>query len=279
MEAVYGVAITITMITTSILLIFYLRRKLHWNWVYVGLLTGLFLTIESFFFAGNIHKLSHGAGFTIGLMMIFVLVMMIHYQAKHVLLRKRKFVDVHQYEDVITDVSNDEGIPRYATNIVYLTNSYSVHRMEKQILKSIYEKQPKRADAYWLLHFNETEAPYQQEYDFHEIVKEKIYRIDFNLGYKVKPNVREMFTNAIADLNQKGVINLVNRYESLKKHNVLPDFVFIVMRNTFNLDSDSPIFEVFLLNAYSLLQKIEEPPEQYLGIDRNSLLVEYIALR
>ena len=279
MEAVYGVAITITMLTTSILLIFYLRRKLHWNWVYVGLLTGLFLTIESFFFAGNIHKLSHGAGFTIGLMMIFVLVMMIHYQAKHVLLRKRKFVDVHQFEDIITDVSNDEGIPRYATNIVYLTNSYSVHRMEKQILKSIYEKQPKRADAYWLLHFNETEAPYQQEYDFHEIVKEKIYRIDFNLGYKVKPNVREMFTNAIADLNQKGVINLVNRYESLKKHNVLPDFVFIVMRNTFNLDSDSPIFEVFLLNAYSLLQKIEEPPEQYLGIDRNSLLVEYIALR
>jgi hypothetical protein len=52
-----------------------------------------------------------------------------------------------------------------------------------------------------------------------------------------------------------------------------------VMRNTFNLDSDSPISEIFLLNAYSLLQKIEEPPEQYLGIDRNSLLVEYIALR
>lgn len=279
MEAVYGVAITITMITTSILLIFYLKRKLHWNWVYVALLTGLFLTIEVFFFAGNVHKLAHGAGFTIGLMMIFILVMIIHYQAKHILLRKRKFVDVHQYENVISDVSNDEDIPRYATNIVYLTNSYSVHRMEKQILKSIYEKQPKRADAYWLLHFNETEAPFQQEYDFHEIVKEKIYRIDFNLGYKVKPNVREMFTHAIADLNQKGVIKLVNHYESLRKHNVLPDFVFIVMRNTFNLDSDSPIFEVFLLNAYSLLQKIEEPPEQYLGIDRNSLLVEYIALR
>jgi hypothetical protein len=60
---------------------------------------------------------------------------------------------------------------------------------------------------------------------------------------------------------------------------VLPDFLFIVMRNTFNLDSDSPIAEIFLLNAYGLLQKIEEPPEQYLGIDRNSLLVEYIALR
>ena len=279
METVYGVAITITMLTTSILLIFYLRRKLHWHWIWVGLLTGLFITVESFFFAGNVHKLWHGAGFTILLMALFVMVMIIHYLSKHVLLRKRKFVDVHQYEDIITDVSNDTDIPKFATNIVYLTSSYSVHRMEKQILKSIYEKQPKRADAYWLLHFNQTEAPFQQEYDFHEMVKGKIYRIDFNLGYKVKPNVREMFTSAIADLNSKGIISLTNKYESLRKHNVLPDFLFIVMRNTFNLDSDSPVSEIFLLNAYSLLQKIEEPPEQYLGIDRNSLLVEYIALR
>lgn len=279
MEAVYGVAITITMLTTSTLLIFYLLKKLHWHWIYVTLLIGVFLTIETFFFVGNVHKLAHGAGFTLLLMALFVLIMLIYYQAKHVLLRKKKFVDIHQFEEIITDVSNDKGIPKYATNIVYLTSAYSIHRMEKQILKSIYEKQPKRADAYWLLHFNETEVPYQQEYDFHEIVKDKIYRIDFNLGYKMKPNVREMFTNAVADLNSKGVINLVNHYDSLRKHNILPDFLFIVMRNTFNLDSDSPIIEIFLLNAYSVLQKIEEPPEQYLGIDRNSLQVEYIALR
>ena len=279
MQSIYGVAITITMLTTSVLLIFYLRKKLHWNWLYVIAVIGMFMTFEVFFFVGNIQKLAHGAGFTLLLMAFFVLVMLIYYQAKHVLLRKKKFVDIHQFEEIITDVSNDEGIPKYATNIVYLTSAYSIHRMEKQILKSIYEKQPKRADAYWLLHFNETEVPFQQEYDFHEIVKDKIYRIDFNLGYKVKPNVREMFTNAVADLNSKGVINLVNHYDSLRKHNVLPDFLFIVMRNTFNLDSDSPITEIFLLNAYSILQKIEEPPEQHLGIDRNSLQVEYIALR
>jgi KUP system potassium uptake protein len=279
MEAVYGVAITITMLTTTILLIFFFRRKLHWDWIRVGALTTLFLSVEIFFLSANLHKLAHGAGFTILLMVLFTLVMIIHYQAKHVLLKKKKFVDVHQYEDIITDVSNDKAIPKYATNIVYLTSSYSVHRMEKQILKSIYQKQPKRADAYWLLHFNETEVPFQQEYDFYEIVKGKIFRIDFNLGYKVKPNVRDMFTNAIHELNEKGVIDMRNRYESLRKHDVSADFLFIVMRNTFNLDSDSPIREVFLLNAYSLLQRIEEPPEQYLGIDRNSLLVEFIALR
>lgn len=279
MEAVYGVAITITMLTTTGLLAFYLRNRLRWDYLRIGALTLLFLCVEIFFLTANLHKLYHGAGFTIIVMMLFTLIMIIHYQSKHVLLRKKKYVDVHSYEDIITDVSNDTEIPKFATNIVYLTHSVSNHRMEKQILKSIYQKQPKRADAYWLVHFNQTESPFQQEYDFHEIVKGKIYRIDFNLGYKVKPNVKEMFSQALAGLSQKGVINLQNRYDSLKKHHIPADFLFIVMRNTFNLDADSPITEVFLLNAYSVLQKIEEPPEQYLGIDRNSLLVEYIALK
>lgn len=279
MEAAYGIAITIAMLSTTILLVYFLRRKKHWSWPVIAIVTAIFLTVEGIFFAGNIQKIAHGAGVTLILMTFFFLIMMIHYQAKHVLLRKRKFVDVHQYEEIITDVSNDQGIPKYATNIVYLTSSFSIHRMEKQILKSIYEKQPKRADTYWLLHFNQTESPFQQEYDFNEIAKGKIYRIDFNLGYKIKPNVREMFTNAVSELNKKGVINLLNPYKSLNKYNIVPDFLFIVMRNTFNLDSDTPIIEVFLLNAYELLQKIEEPPEQYLGIDRNALQVEYIALR
>lgn len=279
MEAVYGVAITITMLTTSILLIFFLRKKLHWDWVRVAFLTAVFLAVELLFLTANLHKIEHGGGISIMLMVIFTLIMIIHYQAKHVLLSKKKFVDVHQYEDIITDVSNDKAIPKFATNIVYLTSAYSIHRMEKQILKSIYQKQPKRADFYWLLHFNETEVPFQQEYHFHEIVPGKIFRLDFNLGYKVKPNVREMFTQAVEELSKKGIVNLRNKYDSLLKHNVSADFLFIVMRNTFNLDSDSPISEVFLLNAYSVLQRIEEPPEQYLGIDRNSLLVEFIALR
>lgn len=279
MEAVYGVAITITMLTTSILLIFFFRKKLHWDWFRVGFISGLFLTVETLFLWANLHKLAHGALVSIVLMVVLTLVMLIFYQAKHVLLRKKKFVDVHQYQEIITDVSNDLAIPKFATNIVYLTSAFSIHRMEKQILKSIYQKQPKRADAYWLLHFNETEVPFQQEYDFTEIVKGKIYRLDFNLGYKVKPNVRDMFNSALEELMKKGIINLENKYESLRKHKVSADFLFIVMRNTFNLDAETSIREVFLLNAYSLLQRVEESPEQYLGIDRNSLLVEYIALR
>ena len=83
----------------------------------------------------------------------------------------------------------------------------------------------------------------------------------------------------LKELNKKGVIQLENKYESLRKHHVPADFLFIVMRNTFNLSSDTPMMEIFLLNSYKALQRISQPPEQYLGIDRNALQIEYIALK
>ena len=279
MEAVYGLAITIAMMADTFLLAFFLKKVVKWDWFRTGFAIAIFLGIEGFFFASNAQKIMHGAWFSLIIMTIFMLVMVVHYQAKRIVARKRRYVDIHHYEEIINAVSADRDIPKFATNIVYLTNARNKDRMEKQILKSIYQKQPKRADTYWLLHFNETDTPFQEEYRFSEIIQGKILRIDFFLGYKVKPNVKEMFTRAINELEKRRVISLQNRYESLKKFKVPADFLFIVMRNTFNLSSDSPFREILLINGYKVLQKISEPPEQYLGIDRNALLVEYIALK
>lgn len=279
MEAAYGIAITITMLSTSILLLFYLRQVLKWGWTRVIGASAIFFCVEGVFFAGNVQKIAHGAGVTLILMAVFLMIMVVHHEGKLLISRKRRFVDVHRYADIITAVSEDKDIPKFATNIVYLTNARKINLMEKQILKSIYQKQPKRADKYWLLHFTETDEPFQENYHFIEIVPNKIYRVDFMLGYKVKPNVREMFTKAIEELEKKGIVSLENHYKSLRRFEVPADFLFIVMRNTFNLSSDSPIREIFLLNGYKFLQSISEPPEQYLGIDRNALLVEYIALK
>ena len=75
------------------------------------------------------------------IMFLFTMTMVIHYLAKHLLLRKKKFVDVHQYENIITDVSNDQDIPKYATNIVYLTYAKGVR---KEVLPALLIELSKR---------------------------------------------------------------------------------------------------------------------------------------
>jgi len=182
MEAAYGIAITVAMLSTTILLNWYLLYRKHWSIIQVAFLTLLFATIEGLFTIANLQKVAHGAWVTLALGGIFFLVMFITNKAEQLLYQKRHFVSLKPNLKVIEAVSEDKEIPKFASNIVYLTYAVQPERVEKYLLKSIYQKQPKRADHYWLLHFNEVDEPFTNTYKLTEISKDKMYRLDFYLG-------------------------------------------------------------------------------------------------
>src|SRR5665648_750088 len=64
MEAAYGLSITITMIITSLLLMFYLHQK-KVPWPFLALFAMVFGTIEISFLTANMHKFSNGGWFSI----------------------------------------------------------------------------------------------------------------------------------------------------------------------------------------------------------------------
>jgi KUP system potassium uptake protein len=53
---------------------------------------------------------------------------------------------------------------------------------------SILQKRPKRADIYWFVHVNILSEPYKTEYKVTEIIKDDLYRVDFNLGFREPTN-------------------------------------------------------------------------------------------
>lgn len=63
LAAAYGIAVTLTMAITTILFYFAARRLWGWNPWAVGLLCGLFLSIELAFFGANAIKILHGGWF------------------------------------------------------------------------------------------------------------------------------------------------------------------------------------------------------------------------
>ncbi|HSF18023.1 MAG TPA: potassium transporter Kup [Vicinamibacteria bacterium] len=63
LAAAYGVAVTTTMLITSILFFVLARRVWKWGLLAVGVLVGLFLVVDFAFFAANIAKIAHGAWF------------------------------------------------------------------------------------------------------------------------------------------------------------------------------------------------------------------------
>jgi KUP system potassium uptake protein len=63
LAAAYGIAVTLTMIVTTLLFYFAARRLWHWSAWAAGLFCGTFLLIEVAFFGANLLKIAHGGWF------------------------------------------------------------------------------------------------------------------------------------------------------------------------------------------------------------------------
>ena len=60
LASAYGIAVSLTMLITSLLLCRVLREKWRWGWVPTLILTGIFVTIDGVFFAANSMKITDG---------------------------------------------------------------------------------------------------------------------------------------------------------------------------------------------------------------------------
>ncbi len=63
LAAAYGVAVTATMVITSVLYFMVLRHRWGWNLIGASALVGVFLIVDLAFFSANIVKIAHGAWF------------------------------------------------------------------------------------------------------------------------------------------------------------------------------------------------------------------------
>lgn len=74
MAAAYGIAVTLTMLSTTVLFYFAARRLWDWSAWHVGLLCGLFFIIELAFFTANLSKVLNGGWFPlVAGLLIFIL--------------------------------------------------------------------------------------------------------------------------------------------------------------------------------------------------------------
>jgi KUP system potassium uptake protein len=63
LASAYGIAVTGTMLITTIMLAFLIFQVWHWNKLLASLVIGLFLLVDSIFFASNITKVADGGWF------------------------------------------------------------------------------------------------------------------------------------------------------------------------------------------------------------------------
>ena len=275
MEAAYGLSITITMLTTTVMLAVYLKQRFTPHWLVIAFLL-VYLLIEGFFFLANLTKFAHGGWFTIMLALIAGITMYIWYRAWNIRRKYLKFKKLSDYYDIIRDLKADETIPKYATNLVYIRQSDSDDMVEDKLIYSIINKQPKRADHYFLVHFSNDDAPDTLNYTCHELIEQTLYAINIRVGYRVNPLMTLYLRQIVEDLIAQHRFDIRSCYPSLRKHNIAGDFRFIVLHRIYYASTVVSASDNFMLHLFGFIRHIGIDDEQALGLDTSNVTVERV---
>jgi len=277
MEAAYGLSITITMLITTFLMVSYLSLK-RTPGIVIALFFSIYVLIEGAFLYANLYKFLHGGWFTILVAGILTIVMLSWYHGRRITNRFLRFLPLEQYVDTIKDLRNDTSVPKTSSNLVYLTKANRASDVESKIILSILNKQPKRADHYWLIHVDTLDDPRTMEYKVIHIIPGILTRVDFYLGFKVERRIHGMFKQITNEMAKRGDIDLFSGYPSLRKHNVITDFRFIIIDRLNISDLEFKFFERLIINIYLFFIKYSLSDVKALGFDASSVFVEQMAL-
>jgi KUP system potassium uptake protein len=277
MTAAYGFSITVAMLMTTILMYYFLRYVKHFSvWLVIPILV-IFVTVETSFFIANAVKIVKRLFFLvfeIGL----IGTMYIWYNARKINNRFLNFIDLAEHIPLLENLSKDESIPKLSSHLIYLTKADRATQIEQKILYSIFSHNPKRADVYWFVHIERTDEPYTMEYGVEELKSDKVIRVEFRLGFRVQPKMGLMFRKVVMEMIGNKELDIVNRFPSLKKHNIAEDFRFVILEKFLSFDNEFSFREGFILNTYFSMKKIALAEEKAFGLDSSETLVEKLPL-
>jgi len=273
MEAAYGLAIVLCMLMTTTLLGYYMIMK-RYNKLLVLAVISVYFTIEISFLIANISKFHHGGYVSLGIAGLLAIIMAVWFSAKRIRSEYTEFTKITNYKTVLSELSNDMSIPKYATHLVYMTNAQLGDEIESKIIYSILQKRPKRADIYWFVHVNVVDEPYKMDYRVREIMKDDVIRVDFYLGFRVAPRINLMFKQVVRDMVKRSEVDITSRYQSLNRNNVIGDFKFVIIEKFLSYDNELPWYERIILDIYFVLKKVSLSEGRAFGLDSSSVKVE-----
>ena len=277
MEAAYGLAITITMLMTTLLLGVYLHTKGVSRFIMI-LFIGAYCTIEGVFLAANLSKFLAGGWCTMLIGSILFLTMYVWVRAIKI---RRQYISAKPLDDyyqIISDIKADGSIPKYASNLVYINHANKEGAVDDKLLYSIINKQPKRADHYWLINMEFVDTPDTLEYDCETLIPNTLYNVTMHIGFRIEPRVSLYLRQVVEDLVASKKVDLTSAYPSLRKNGIPGDFRFIIIHRVYYPENSVNRQQNLLMNLYSLISKIGIDDPKALGLDTSMVVVERVPL-
>ena len=277
MEAAYGLAITITMLMTTLLLSVYLRRlrgKAALSWAVLAAFGG----IEAIFFVSSLGKFTHGGYVTVLLTLVLLALMVVWYRGTQL---ERKYctrLRIREHVPSLVSLHEDTQLPLLAHNLVYLDNETDPELMDRDILYSILDKDAQRAQAYWFVSVHVLNEPNTMNYELETYGTDCIFRIRLNLGFKCSQRVNVYLRQIVQDLQQRGELPVQDKKYSIYGKSTVGTFKFCIIHKSVTTKTELTDLDELLLNLKYSIRHAAGSREKWYGLDTSSLIVENVPL-
>jgi len=277
MEAAYGLAITIDMLMTTMLLSYYYKIKSHKTWLGLSLLV-FYICFETTFLVSNFDKLLHGGWFTLMLTLIFATMVFVLYNAQKIRDKHTRFVQLKDYIPILKDLQDDTTVSKDSSHLVYLSMSENKQYIDSNIMYSILRKKPKRADVYWFVHVQILDEPYTKSYHVDTIVPKEVFFVQLRFGFKVEHRVNSMFHEIVDQMVASGEVSVKSPYPSIRKHHIDADFKFILLHTRVSADTALTGFEQWVVRTYRMIKKFSLPAVEDFGLEMSNVEEEIVPI-
>lgn len=279
MEAAYGLAITLTMLMTTLLLFEYLRMKEKTPLAYLVLV--VFGVIEIIFLLASLSKFAHG-GYITALITALILAMMVAWyfgnRVRERYADRSEMVNLRNYKQMLLDLSKDESEPLFTDNLIILAKVKRDLSIKREILYTILDKKPKRAKVYWFVSVNTTDEPYTNYYTVDMMGTRNIVNLQLYLGYKMSPSVNLYLYQIVSDLMQKDVIDEQPQKYTTNPGRIVGNFSVLMIQEVLSPNTRISPWIRLLISARIFLQDHSTTPVQWFGLETSEVHLEKVPL-
>jgi KUP system potassium uptake protein len=278
MEASYGLAITIDMLMTSVLLGLLLLLKFPKRKLVYIVIFAILMSIEFMFFVSNLGKIKHGGWFSLLLASLFLTLLFLYYKARQLRARITEYIPMSTVAPLIKAIKEDDKIAFEATNLVYPTRSISPLKLDATIYYSLFKKRPKKAGIIWFLHVEITTEPWGVNYTVNEIIDKSCYFVKLSLGFKEDHKIQYMMRKIHGHLVEQKEISGESVFESVRGKLDEVDFKFIVINTRVSLDNVITAGQMMSIKAYRFIKSTGLKAAEDFGLDKTNVKVEFIPI-
>lgn len=276
LEAAYGLAITLTMLMTTILLFTYLW-KLKKRRVIPFVFLALFGGLEGSFFVSSLSKFMHGGYVALLLAFVLFTVMVIWYSGTKIERSQANYLSLKKYLPQFKALSMDDSIPYTADNLVYITHNTKKDIIDRDVLYSIFNKRPKRAKAYWFVSVIVTDEPYTSSYTVDSFGTDSVFRVRLYLGFKENQRINVYLRQIVTDLiKSKELPPQKTKYSVYDTNRNVGYFRFCIIRKMLSPESDITSYGRMAIALKYAIRQLVGTQIQWYGLESSVVLIEYV---